>query len=486
MKLLDGFLIEVTASLFEAMQAIEINASGIVFTIREGILEGSLSDGDIRRALISGASLDYPCGDYHNKNFISLPVGSSSKDIQDNLSDDKSIIPLVDMEGRVLDFASRYKLHNFVVMEPYLKGNELKYVTDCVTSNWISSQGKYVTQFEKEISDLCGGGSCVATSNGTTALHLGLETLQIGPGDEIIVPSFTFGASVNAIIHAGATPVIVDVDRATWTLSLEAVSSAITDKTKAIMAVHIYGNPCDMTEILKIAKSHDLFVIEDCAEALGATINGRPVGCFGDVAAFSFFANKIITCGEGGALVVNDRSLLERAAELRDHGMDKTRRYWHKFVGYNYRMTNMQAAVGVAQIEQLPMFSKKRQIIWDQYNKFLSPYSSFEFQKSMVNHTPSLWLYTLLLSSDESCTNEQVIMRLKDYGIESRPVFYPMSQMPAFQGSSVIHGDINSRDISLRGLSLPSSVSLTEKEIKYICNSIISILQQPFSSGKNV
>ena len=486
MKLLDSFLVEDTASLVEAMQAIEINASGIVFTIRDGILVGSLSDGDIRRALISGASVESACSDYHNNKCISLPVGSSSQDIQANLSDDKCVIPLVDTEGHVLDFASRYKLHNFVVMEPYLKGNELKYVTDCVKSSWISSQGKYVTQFEKEISILCGGGSCVATSNGTTALHLGLETLQIGPGDEVIVPSFTFGASVNAIIHAGATPVIVDVDLATWNVSLEAVSSAITHKTKAIMAVHIYGNPCDMTEILKVAKSHGLFVIEDCAEALGATINGRPVGSFGDVAAFSFFANKIITCGEGGALVLNDRSLLERAAELRDHGMDKTRRYWHKFVGYNYRMTNMQAAVGVAQIEQLPMFSKKRQIIWDQYNQYLSRYSCFEFQQSMVNHTPSLWLYTLLLSSDEPSTNEKVIMGLKDYGIESRPVFYPMSQMPAFKGSSVIHSDINSQDISLRGLSLPSSVALTEPEIKYICSSLMAVLQQPILLGKNV
>lgn len=484
--MLDSFLVEYSTSLIDVMRAIEKNASGIIFTVNQGVLVGSLTDGDVRRALISGASLNDSVAKHHNEQFVSLPIGSANSEIQAALSDDKKIIPLVNSEGVVLDFASRYKLHNFVVMEPYLGGNELKYVTDCITSNWISSQGKYVTQFEKEISKLCGGGDCVATSNGTTALHLGLEALGIGKGDEVIVPSFTFGASVNAIIHAGAVPVIVDIDPKTWTVDLKAISEAITDKAKAIMVVHIYGNPCDMNAITEIARSFDLLVIEDCAEALGASIEGKPVGSFGDVAAFSFFANKIITCGEGGALILNDASLTNRAAELRDHGMDKTKRYWHKYVGYNYRMTNMQAAVGLAQIEQFPMFVKKRQIIWDQYHKFLDGCDIFEFQSSHVRHRPAHWLFTLLINGDDHPSIEDIVSRLKGFGIESRPVFYPMSEMPSFVGHAVVHSDPNCKDISRRGLSLPSSISLTEEEIRYICNSLLTVLGTDTSRNKNV
>ena len=486
MKILDNFLVECSVPLVDAMKAIEKNASGIVFTVNQGVLAGSLTDGDIRRALISGASLNDTCGDFHNSELSFLPIGSSNSEIQAALNDNKKLIPLVDSRGVVLDFASRYKLHNFVIMEPYLKGNELKYVSDCVTSNWISSQGKYVSRFEKEISLLSGGGDCIATSSGTTALHLGLETLGIGKDDEVIVPSFTFGASVNAIIHAGAKPVIVDVDPESWNIDPKEIKKAINHKTKAIMTVHIYGNPCDMDTIIEIAKSSDLLIIEDCAEALGASIKGRPVGSFGDVAAFSFFANKTITCGEGGALIINDSDLTLRATELRDHGMDKSKRYWHKYVGYNYRMTNLQAAIGLAQIEQFPMFTEKRKIIWNSYRKLLGNYDYFDFQLSRTDHCPASWLFTLLISEYESIPIDEIISRLKDFGIESRPVFFPMSEMPSFAEHAVIHKDPNCKNISRRGLSLPSSISLTEEEIKYISNSLLNILNIDISLNKNV
>ncbi len=476
MKLLDNFLISKTSTLLDAIKAIEINSSGIVFTTHGSKLVGSLSDGDIRRALISGASLNEPCQSHHNVNVVYMPIGSSDQDIHAVLNDDRKIIPLVDEDLKVLDLANRYRLHNFVIMEPCLNGNELSYVSDCIKSNWISSQGKYVSKFESEVSRLAGGGSCLATSNGTTALHLGLETLGIGRGDEVIVPSFTFGASVNAIIHAGATPVIVDIDKDTWNIDLDRIETAITSKTKAIMAVHIYGNPCDMTAINKIAKARDLFVVEDCAEALGATINGVPVGSFGDVAAFSFFANKVITCGEGGALVLNSPTLVDRGAELRDHGMDKSNRYWHTRVGYNYRMTNMQAAVGLAQTEQLPLFMEKREIIWKTYRSCLEDAGLFEFQQALDGHCPSRWLYTILLGPDVSKSSTLVMSELKNAGIESRPVFYPMSQMPSFKNHAVTHEDNSAINISSRGFSLPSSVSLTESEVEYISSTLINIV----------
>lgn len=485
MKILKNFLIDQNQALSEALKYINNNKSGILFTLDQGVLVGSLSDGDLRRAFINGATLKDECKKYHNKNVISLPVGSSNSEIQSCLSADAKLIPLVDAKGFVLDLASLYQLHNFVVMQPYLHGNELEYLTDCINSGWISSQGKYVTKFEQEISILAGGGRCVATSNGTSALHLALEALGITAGDEVIVPSFTFGASVNAIVHAGATPVIVDIDPKTWNINPNAISKAITKKTKAILVVHIYGNPCNMKEILKIASLSNLLVVEDCAEAIGATIDKKPVGSFGHAAAFSFFANKILTCGEGGALILNDAKLINRALELRDHGMDKNKRYWHNLVGFNYRMTNMQAAVGLAQTEQFSMFVQKRNIIWAQYRTRLEKSGYFDFQSNLTGHITSKWLFTVLIAEPLNISIENLLMSLENKGIECRPVFYPMSEMPSFRNIAKIAPDPITQNISKRGLSLPSSISLTESEIDYISSTLLKIIEEYALNSSN-
>ncbi|CAM9913568.1 unnamed protein product, partial [Chrysoparadoxa australica] len=306
------------------------------------------------------------------------------------------------------------------IMKPSLSGNELEYVTDCVKSEWISSQGKYVTKFEQLTSEYINADYVLAVSNGTVALHLALVSFGIGKGDEVIVPDMTFAASVNAVLHANATPVLVDVDRSTFNISVEAIRAAITKNTKAIMPVHLYGNPCDMDEINKIAKEHNLIVIEDAAEAFGSIYKGEKVGALSDASIFSFYGNKTITTGEGGILVFKDKDVYEKAAVLRDHGMQKDNRYWHNYVGYNYRMTNLQAAIGVAQMERIEQIIEGKIKIANQYKKGLSNIEEISIPVvDSENSVNTYWLFTFLL--DNKIERADFIEYLRIKNIETRP-----------------------------------------------------------------
>lgn len=477
---LQDLCLEYDNTLMDALRSIDANAEGIVFIQKNGIFFGTLTDGDIRRGLINGATKDSKLGPYCNEEAIRLPIFSSDKEIQESLdANEINMVPLVNAEGVVVDFATRQRFQRFPVMEPCLQGREREYVNDCIDSNWISSQGSYVERFESELTEICGVKSCVATSSGTTALHLALETLGIGFGDEVIVPNLTFGASVNSILHAGATPVLVDVSEHDWTLCPQKVLEALSPNTKAIMPVHLYGNPCQMNEIMSIAVQHDLLVIEDCAEALGAKISGQPVGSFGDAAAFSFFANKVITCGEGGAVMFRDGLSSEKAKMLRDHGMLKTKKYWHEFVGYNYRMTNIQAAIGCAQLERFEEFIAKRSKIWSSYEKELLPSGYFKSQKLHTDSEACRWLFTLVLTPNLTRFRDQLSDELRLSGIDTRPIFYPMSDMPAFQTNSKQASDLSaSKSLSRGGLSFPSSISLNNEEIVSISRRTIEIIEE--------
>ena len=258
------------------------------------------------------------------------------------------------------------------VAEPLLGARELELVTDCVTTGWISSLGKYIPQFEQEFSAYCASKYGVATSNGTTALHLALVTIGVGPGDEVLIPDLTFVATANAVSYTGARPVMVDVDPHTWQMDAKDIEKRITPATKAIIPVHLYGHPCDMDPIMEIARRHQLLVIEDAAEAHGALYRGRRVGGIGDMGCFSFYANKIITTGEGGIIVTNNKEWADKASWLRDHGMSKERRYYHPVIGFNYRMTNLQAAVGVAQMEKIDSFIARKRELAAAYNERLA------------------------------------------------------------------------------------------------------------------
>ena len=401
-------------------------------------------------------------------NIVSLNTSSDNRTRQQALTHKIRYIPIVDDDGNLVDYISRYRYHNVPLAEPQLDGNELAYVTDCINTNWISSQGKYVTQFEDMFSNFTKVNEAIAVSNGTVAIHLALAALGVGQGAEVIVPDFTFAATINAIILAGATPVLVDVDPDTWTVDVAEIKKAITHRTKAILPVHLYGHPCDMGSIMKVAREHDLLVIEDCAEAIGSYYNDKHVGTFGDAATFSFFANKTITTGEGGMVLFSDKSVAEKARTLRDHGMSANRRYWHELTGFNYRLTNLQASIGVAQMERVEYFVQQKRRLAKAYHQALGSIHGITLPFEAGWATSSYWLYTILLDNDLNIARDDLINLLLMNGIEARPVFYPMHMMPPYANLSGDKTFKTSVDIARRGVSLPSSSKVTEFQVKEI------------------
>ena len=472
---LSELCIDLNESILTALKKIDKNAQGILFVVEKGLLKGIITDGDIRRALIENKSTNTLVLDIYNRNHVALHHTASTEEIQSCLNERIKVIPLIDELGKVIDFASIYRLHRIPVLEPLLGGNELEYITDCIKTNWISSQGKYVLKFEETIKDYTKAEYVLAVSNGTVALHLALVSLDIGPGDEVIVPDITFGATLNAVVLAGAKPVIVDVDVNDWNLSVELLKKHITANTKAIMPVHIYGVPCHMPEIMELASQHNLLVIEDCAEALGSSIKGKHVGTFGDAGTFSFFGNKVITCGEGGAITFKTLEAYEKAKVLRDHGMTPGKRYWHDVIGFNYRITNLQAAVGCAQFEQLAGFREKRKQIFSWYEEYLLASSFFDVQQLDEGYESSYWLFTFRLKDHSQIERDDLIAKLAKVGIDSRPVFYPMSHLPPFKNYEKHLLGVSDL-ISATGISLPTSVYLTEEDILKISTEVLNCI----------
>ncbi len=350
---------------------------------------------------------------------------------------------------------------------PSLSGNEKKYVNECLDSTWISSKGKYNSLFENKFAEFINVKYATTVTNGTLALHLALLSLQIGEGDEVIVPTFTYIASVNAITYTGAKPVFVDSDLDTWQMSPDDIKRKINSKTKAIMAVHLYGHPCDMDSILLLAKSNNLYVIEDCAEAIGSEYKGKRVGGFGDVSAFSFFGNKTITCGEGGMVLTNNKKIYERAVHLKGQGLAENKEYWHDEIGYNYRMTNIAAAIGLAQLEQIDLFIYRKIRIANLYKEYLKDLElEIHSEHGDVKHT--YWMVTI------RCKNEKIRDALRNFlsikGVETRPSFYPIHMMPMYYKESFSFP--NSEVLGYTGVNLPSYPDLTEDKVKYICECI--------------
>ena len=357
------------------------------------------------------------------------------------------------------------------ISKPWLKGNELKYVTEAVESNWVSSIGKYVPLFEEKFSGFIGAKHGLATVNGTAALHLSLEALGIGEGDEVIVPDMTFIAPVNSIIYAGAKPVFADISKENWNIDPDSIRKKITEKTKAIMPVHLYGAPCKMDEVMEIADENDLKVIEDCAESHGAEFKGKKLGVFGDCGVYSFYGNKIMTCGEGGLIVSNNSELIEKMDLLRDHAMDPKKRYWHDFVGYNYRMTNMQAGIGLAQTEKIDFLIENRKKIAEKYNSFLKDVEGLTMQKELAGAKNVCWLYSVIIEKSFGPSRDEISKLLAEKGIDSRPFFYPCHIMPPYK----TNGDFPVADeISSKGINLPTFIGMTDDEIKFISETIIS------------
>lgn len=467
-----------SANIKDALSLIDNNAQGICFVVNsEKKLVGLITDGDLRRAILNGSGLEASVKNVMQKQFTFFSINTPQNIVQDKLSHHIRHIPLVDENNVPVDYASFSRLHRTPIMQPLLNGNELAYVSDCIKTGWISSQGSYVKKFEKDFAAYCGAEYAVAVSNGTVALHLALDALGICAGDEVLVPDLTFAASINAIIYTGATPVIVDVDRKTWTISLEDIEKNLSPKTKAIMPVHLYGHPCHMDEIMAIAKKHNLLVVEDAAEAIGSQYKGVHVGTFGDAATFSFFGNKTITTGEGGMVFFKTKEAYEKALILRDHGMSKTKKYWHDYVGFNYRMTNLQGALGCAQLERISEFVDCKRSLAKQYNEILSAFRHFELPPEESWAKCGFWLYTAVLSEDAPISRDQLIEKMLKNGVETRPVFYPLHEMPPYKNYPTKSHFKNSKLISKQGISLPSSVNITQEEVLNIRQSLEAVIR---------
>ncbi len=348
------------------------------------------------------------------------------------------------------------------VYQPYLCGREREYVDQCLTSLWIS-KGDFVTQFESKFAERLGGCHATTVCNGTAALHLALQALGIGPGDEVLVPTLTYIASVNMIAHVGATPVLVDSAMSTWQIDPEDLRRKITSRTRAVLVVHLYGQPCEMDEIVKICEENSLWLVEDCAEAFGSSYNGRPVGTFGDIATYSFFGNKTITTGEGGMVVSRSEDLLRKVIHLKGQGVSPTREYWHDVLAFNFRMNNICAAIGLAQIERADEILEKKRVIAGWYQEMLADLP-LELHREAEGTRHSFWLCSAL-AADEA-TRDGLRTHLRNRGIETRPVFHPAHTMPVFYSELPFPG---AESLSQRGFSLPSYPALTRELVTEVC-----------------
>lgn len=458
-------------SVRDAMAAISRGTLGVVLVTaaNDGHFLNLLTDGDIRRALLAGIGLEAQVSQVAHPESRTELLGTPREEILQRIGGRPiRIVPLLDERGRVADLAIFSSMARLSVAEPDLTGLELEYVSECVLTGWVSSAGRFVGEFEKLVAAQAGVPHAIATSNGTTALHLAAVAFGLGPGDEVIVPTLTFIASANAVTYTGAKPIFVDVDPANWTISLEAIEKAITPKTRAIMPVHLYGHPADMDGINEIAKRAGLYVIEDAAEAQGSFYKGRPAGSLGTCGIYSFFGNKVVTTGEGGMFLTHDADLADRVRVLRDHGMRPDRRYWHPVLGFNYRMTNLQAAIGVAQMQRFANIvgAKKRNA--QRYSSRLAEVKGLTLQETAPWADSINWLFSLVV--DQAAfgkSRDELTASLQSAGIESRPLFPCLHLQPIYttgQSLPVAEG------LSNNGLSLPSSTLLQTSDIDRICD----------------
>lgn len=358
------------------------------------------------------------------------------------------------------------------VYRPELGGNELTYVQKCLESTWISSRGEFIDRFQSDFARFIGAENASAVTNGTVALHLALLGVGLGPGDEVIVPSLTYVAAVNAIRYVGATPVFADADAKTWQIDPDHVAKLITPRTKAILAVHTYGQACDLASLGVLCRKHNLRLIEDCAEAFGTRIGTQHVGTFGDVATFSFFGNKTVTTGEGGMVVSRDAQVHALICKLRGQGLAGEKEYWHDVVGYNYRMTNICAAIGVAQMERADeLIARKRKLAFAMQASMAD--LPLTFHREQPGTTHSFWMISALTKTEAERDGLRRALRVE--GIETRPVFHPAHTMPMYAAGQT--GLDVSVDLSARGLNLPSWPGLSETQITDIASAARSFFR---------
>ncbi len=392
-------------------------------------------------------------------------------------------LPTLDLMKPTKEVLDKHFVKGIPVCKPWLCGKEKEYVNDALNTNWISSSGEYIEKFEEGFSKFCDAKYGVSCSSGFGALHLACVALGLKKDDEVIVPTFTMAASTNAIILTGAKPVLVDCDKETFCIDVDKIEEKITDKTKAIMVVHIYGHPCEMDGILELAAKYNLFVIEDAAEAHGAEYKGRKVGSIGDIGCFSFYANKILTTGEGGMCITNNNELAEKMRKLKNHGFEPIR-FVHNDVGFNYKITNLQAAIGCAQVENAERLVEARRNVGLQYKKELEDAKGLILPVEKEYAKNVYWMFGVVLSKEVKLTREEVMQKLKERGVDTRTFFIPMHKQPMHYNKTVENapdcsGEFpNAELIGERGFYIPSSSNLTKEEIDIVCRNLKDVLSE--------
>ncbi|MBN1832776.1 MAG: DegT/DnrJ/EryC1/StrS family aminotransferase [Deltaproteobacteria bacterium] len=371
------------------------------------------------------------------------------------------------------------------VNEPLFTDREKELLVECVETRWISSEGSLVRRFEEIFAEFVGVKQGVAVSSGTAALEVSIAALEIEPGDEVIIPAFTIISCAMAVVRNGLKPVLVDVESETWNIDVDQVARKIGPKTKAVMPVHMYGHPVDMEPLLELADHHRLHVIEDAAEAHGAEYKGRKCGSIGHIAAFSFYANKIVTTGEGGMVVTDDSRLAERVQAMRNLCFQPTQRFLHDELGYNFRLTNLQAAVGVAQMERVDELVKRK--IWqgEEYRKRLKDIEGIKLQTVRDWARPVYWVNGFVLADEVSMDAFELAARLKPYGVQTRPFFWPMHEQPVFKRMRLFDGERYpvAENLARRGLYLPSGMALTAGQIATVCDALREVLMGAENDG---
>ena len=367
------------------------------------------------------------------------------------------------------------------VNQPLLDGNEKQYLIECIETGWISSEGPFVKQLEEQLADRVGRKYGIAVSNGSVALDAAVAALKIGHGDEVILPTFTIISCAAAIVRAGATPVVVDCDPKTWNMDINQVEAKITDRTKAIMVVHIYGLPVDMEPILTLANKYGLTIIEDAAEVQGQTYKSRPCGSFGDISTFSFYPNKHITTGEGGMLVTDDEQLAERCRSLRNLCFQPHKRFVHEELGWNFRMSNVQAAIGVAQLERLDRFVDQKRQMGNRYSELLAEIPGIDLPLSQTDYADNIyWVYGLVLQDQVPCAAEEVMRRLAAQKIGTRPFFWCMHEQPVFRKMNLFEHESCpvAERLARRGFYVPSGLALTDEQMQRVATTLNSVMKE--------
>ena len=468
-----SMLLQINSEIGEALDLLAKPGVNVIFLVEGKKLVASLTNGDVRRGFAKGATNKSKLAEVANMNPIYVRTNFTSLEIYKIFQSGVSHLPILNSMDEIIEIIDETLQVVIPISEPNIGSREIELVNAALTSNWISSSGVYIEDFEKMFANFIETKYSLAVSNGTQAIALGLSALGVMPGDEVIVPSLTFGATANAVIQIGAIPVFVDIDKDSYAIDPSLIQSQISNKTRAIIVVHLYGKPAQLALINEIAKEYNLFVIEDCAEAIGTYVMGQHVGAITDVGTFSFFANKTITTGEGGMVTFKSKEVYEKAKLIRSHGFDPANRYWHKTWGTNMRLTNLQAAIGVGQMERIEELISKKSFIAKTYNRM---FREIEIDKILPPFNfpwgqESYWLYTI--EFEEKIDVAAVADYLANNRIETRRIFHPLPIQPAFEiyNQSKLTYPVAKQKYE-QGLCLPSSTNISERQIQKVVQTI--------------